>query len=132
MVRFLAARSSMAFINPVVATLFSKEKTKWLNILHAGWPGGLVIAGIITIALADTAASGDWRMVLGTLAIPAVIYVALLFNARFPVSETQQAGVSYREMLGEFGGFGALLGFGLIFITGTTDQFDISHRRFIT
>ena len=30
-----------AFINPVVATMFHKEKTKWLNILHAGWPGGL-------------------------------------------------------------------------------------------
>ena len=29
-----------AFINPVVATLFHREKTKWLNILHAGWPGG--------------------------------------------------------------------------------------------
>ena len=28
-----------AFINPVVATMFSREKTKWLNILHAGWPG---------------------------------------------------------------------------------------------
>jgi MFS family permease len=105
-----------AFINPVVATMFSKEKTKWLNILHAGWPGGLVIAGIITIALADTAATGDWRIVLGTLAIPAVIYVVMLFNARFPVSETEQAGVSYREMLGEFGAFGALIGFGLIFM----------------
>ncbi len=105
-----------AFINPVVATMYSKEKTKWLNILHAGWPGGLVIAGIITIALADNAATGDWRMVLGTLAVPAVIYVVMLFNARFPVSETQQAGVSYREMLGEFGAFGALIGFGLIFM----------------
>ena len=30
-----------AFINPVVATMFNREKTKWLNILHAGWPGGL-------------------------------------------------------------------------------------------
>src|SRR5262249_7488740 len=27
-----------AFINPIVATMFSREKTKWLNILHAGWP----------------------------------------------------------------------------------------------
>ena len=33
-----------AVINPVVATLFPREKTKWLNILHAGWPGGLVLA----------------------------------------------------------------------------------------
>ena len=47
-----------AFINPVVATMFSKEKTKWLNILHAGWPGGLVIGGLITIAMGTTAAEG--------------------------------------------------------------------------
>jgi MFS family permease len=32
----LANGSVEAFINPVVATMFSKEKTKWLNILHAG------------------------------------------------------------------------------------------------
>ena len=35
-----------AFINPVVATMFNKDKTKWLNILHAGWPGGLVLGGV--------------------------------------------------------------------------------------
>jgi hypothetical protein len=27
-------------INPVVATLYPRQKTKWLNILRAGWPGG--------------------------------------------------------------------------------------------
>lgn len=103
-----------AFINPVVATMFSKEKTKWLNILHAGWPGGLVIGGLITVAMADTAATGDWRMVLGVIAIPAVIFLMMLIKAEFPVSEREQAGVTYREMLAEFGGFGALIGFGLI------------------
>lgn len=104
-----------AFINPVVATMFSKEKTKWLNILHAGWPGGLVIAGLITVAMADTAKTGDWRMVLGVIAVPAVIFLVMLARAKFPVSEREQAGVTYREMLAEFGGFGALVGFGLIF-----------------
>lgn len=105
-----------AFINPVVATMFNREKTKWLNILHAGWPGGLVVAGIITIMLADTARGGDWRIVLGTIAIPAVLYLVMLAGVRFPRSEREQAGVSYREMLAEFGGFGALVGFGLIFL----------------
>ncbi|MEZ6112063.1 MAG: MFS transporter [Pirellulaceae bacterium] len=105
-----------AFINPVVATMFSREKTKWLNILHAGWPGGLVFGGIITIALSDTAANGDWRIVLGMIAIPAVIYLVMLFGAKFPKSEVEEAGVSYREMLSEFGAFGALVGFGLIFL----------------
>src|SRR5260221_6920407 len=43
-----------AYINPIVTTLFSKDKTKWLNRLHAGWPAGLVIGGLCTIALAGT------------------------------------------------------------------------------
>jgi MFS family permease len=104
-----------AFINPVVATLFNKDKTKWLNILHAGWPGGLVIGGLITVAMADTAASGDWRLVLGIVAVPAVVFFLMLITVRFPVQEREEAGVSYREMLAQFGGFGALVGFGLIF-----------------
>ncbi|MCA9032147.1 MAG: MFS transporter, partial [Planctomycetaceae bacterium] len=105
-----------AFINPVVATMFSKEKTKWLNILHAAWPGGLVIGGIITIFMGSIAAEGDWRLVLGIIAIPAIIYLLLLSTAKFPQSERESAGVTYREMLGEFGAFGALIGFGLIFM----------------
>src|SRR5262245_33299791 len=103
-----------AFINPVVATMFHKEKTKWLNILHAGWPGGLMLGGIMTIALADVAAKGDWRIVVGIIALPALVYLSLLIFARFPISEREQAGVSYRQMLAEFGGFGAFIGFGLI------------------
>lgn len=104
-----------AFINPVVATMFNRDKTKWLNILHAGWPGGLALGGLITIALADVAATGDWRIVLGIIAAPAVIYLVMLLKANFPVNEREAAGVSYREMLAEFGAFGALVGFGLIF-----------------
>lgn len=103
-----------AFINPVVATMFNKEKTKWLNILHAGWPGGLVFCGLATIALEDTLKNGDWRIVVGLVGIPAVIYLLMLIGAKFPKSEQEAAGVSYREMLGEFGAFGALVGFGLI------------------
>jgi MFS family permease len=103
-----------AFINPVVATMFRREKTKWLNILHAGWPGGLVFGGILTIALADQAAKGDWRIVVGVIALPALIYLAMLSFARFPINEREQAGVSYKSMLAELGGFGALIGFGLI------------------
>lgn len=103
-----------AFINPVVATMFNKEKTKWLNILHAGWPGGLVFCGLATIALEETLKNGDWRIVLGLVAVPAIVYLLILIGAKFPKSEQEAAGVSYREMLGEFGGFGALVGFGLI------------------
>jgi MFS family permease len=103
-----------AFINPVVATMFKKDKTKWLNILHAGWPGGLVIGGILTILLGAQAAE-DWRILIYLIAIPAVVYLVMLMKAEFPVNERVESGTSYKEMLGEFGYFGALLAGYLIF-----------------
>src|SRR5262245_61248409 len=39
-----------AVINPLTATLFPRNKTHWLNILHAGWPGGLILGAVITLA----------------------------------------------------------------------------------
>lgn len=95
----LANGTVEAFINPVVATMFSKDKTKWLNILHAGWPGGLVLAGMITIGMGDA----KWWIKVGLIAIPAVIYVIMLIGKQFPENERVAAGVSYREMLREFG-----------------------------
>lgn len=94
-----------AFINPVVATMFSTQKTKWLNILHAGWPGGLVIAGIIVIFMGNI----PWGYKVVTIAVPAVVYLLLLCTRQFPVSERVSSGVSYRDMLAEFGILGALI-----------------------
>ena len=94
-----------AFINPVVATMFSKDKTKWLNILHAGWPGGLVLAGMITIFMGDA----TWDIKVGIIAVPAVVYLFMLLPCRFPDNERVTSGVSYKDMLGEFGVLGALV-----------------------
>jgi MFS family permease len=97
-----------AFINPVVATMFSRDKTKWLNILHAGWPGGLVLGGIITIFMGGMVAN-DWRVLIYIVALPAIVYLVMLIKARFPVNERVAAGASYKEMLGEFGVIGAAI-----------------------
>ncbi len=103
-----------AFINPVVATLFSRQKAKWLNILHAGWPAGLVIGGIITIFLGE-AVQNDWRIVVYMLALPAIVYLIMLGPAKFPVQERVASGTSYREMLAEFGVIGAAIAAYLMF-----------------
>jgi MFS family permease len=92
-----------SFINPVVATMFSKAKTKWLNILHAGWPGGLVIAGMMTIFIDAV----PWWVKVGLIAIPALAYFVLLLPCHFPVQERVSSGVTYRDMLSEFGVLGA-------------------------
>lgn len=104
-----------AFINPVVATMFSHAKTKWLNILHAGWPGGLVLGGLITLGL-GTAATDDWRLLIYIIAIPAVIYLIMLIGAKFPVNERVSSGATYKEMLAEFGIIGCFIAAYLIFM----------------
>jgi hypothetical protein len=50
-----------------------------------------------------------WSMKVGMLAIPAVIYFLMLVPLKFPVQEREAAGVSYKEMLAEFGVLGALV-----------------------
>ena len=103
-----------AFINPVVATMFYREKTKWLNILHAGWPGGLVLGGVLTILL-GTQAAEDWRILIYLIALPAIVFLVMLLKANFPVNERVASGTSYKEMLAEFGVIGAFIAFYLIF-----------------
>jgi MFS family permease len=98
-----------AYINPVVASVFTRDKTRWLNILHAGWPGGLVLGGVIVILLGL-----DWRLANAIVLLPAALYAGMLAAQRFPVHERVAAGVSYRAMLREVGAIGALITSALI------------------
>ena len=95
-----------ATINPAVATMFPKEKTKWINKLHAGWPAGMVVGGIIAISLGE---SVKWQYKIGIILIPMLIYGFLMLKKKFPVQERVAAGVSYKDMLKELGILGALI-----------------------
>ena len=66
-----------AVINPVVATMFPRQKTKWLAILHAGWPGGLVIAGLLFMGVANTNADGNitnYSLIILLTLLPIIVY----------------------------------------------------------
>jgi MFS family permease len=96
-----------AVINPVTATLYPNEKTRYLNILHAGWPGGLVLGGLLAIAssyLDPANVPGRlWQWQMGLVLVPTMIYGLMLLGQRFPVQERVAANVPYVEMLREFG-----------------------------
>lgn len=96
-----------AVINPVVATMFPKEKTKWLNILHAGWPAGMVIGGLLGIFMINQ--RFPWEVIIGFILLPAIIYGWIILKRKFPVNERVKAGVSYLEMLKEVGVLGVLI-----------------------
>lgn len=97
-----------SFINPVVATLFSKQKAKWLNILHAGWPAGLALGALFCGLLPETKLGfgAVWQFRFALCFIPVVVYALLILPCRFPVQERVAAGVTYRDMLREVGAIG--------------------------
>jgi len=97
-----------SFVNPVVATLFPKNKAKWLNILHAGWPAGLALGALFCALLPDTKLFFDavWKFRFALCFIPVIVYALLILPRSFPVNERVAAGVSYRDMLREVGAIG--------------------------
>lgn len=96
-----------AVVNPLVATLFPNNKTHYLNILHAGWPAGLVLGGLASTFMAATtdstgkviAAAVDWKIQMSLFLIPVVAYGMMLLGQKFPKSEASSAGVTLGEML---------------------------------
>lgn len=95
-----------AVVNPAVASMFPKEKTKWLNFLHAGWPAGLVLGGILALLMGPDV---HWKLKVILVLLPAVTYAVMMLPHKFPLNERVKAGVSYLEMLKEVGIGGALI-----------------------
>jgi len=87
-----------AACNPLIATLYPKEKTKMLNRFHVWFPGGIVIGSILGYFIVDIMGM-SWMVLVGTLFIPLVIYIYLFRGQKFPATERVASGVSYNDML---------------------------------
>jgi MFS family permease len=101
-------------INPLAATLYPTEKTHRLNILHAWWPGGMILGGVLSLAISwflGLAVGGagkttadtifGWQVKTALILVPMLIYGALFLLETFPVTERVASGVSTRSMLKE-------------------------------
>src|SRR5687767_3409113 len=69
-------------INPLTASLYPNDKTHKLNVLHAWWPGGIIIGGLIGLAMGQ--AGLGWRAQLAVILLPAVIYFFMIIGTKFP------------------------------------------------
>jgi len=83
-------------INPLAATLYPDDKTARINILHAWWPGGLIIGGLIGLAMSSY--HFGWAAQLAVVVIPAGLFGLLALTQKFPPTERVAAGVPAREM----------------------------------
>jgi MFS family permease len=80
-----------------------------LNVLHAWWPGGLVIGGLIGYALTRLLQAAHatrlldmcWQIKMGVVYLPVLLYASLIWGQTFPKTERVQAGVSTKAMFKE-------------------------------
>src|SRR5439155_9780601 len=114
-------------INPLAATIYPDEKTHKLNVLHAWWPGGLILAGLVALFLVNPlfaheekkaeffnytidpqslggfgtwlAGLPSWKVKYGIIYIPMLLYGLMSVGQRFPASERVQASVSTGTMM---------------------------------
>jgi fucose permease len=86
-------------MNPLIASLYPKEKTAKLNAAHAWWPGGLVVGGLLGVAMSN--AGLGWQMKLGIVAIPAVAVFVMSLGMKYPPTERAASGVSTGAMFRE-------------------------------
>lgn len=104
-----------AAINPLVATLYPRNKTHKLNVLHAWFPGGIVIGGLLAFAVTQIYSrtgydlstpeliprgilKASWQIKVALTLPLTVIYGFLLLGQKFPATERVQAGVSAGDM----------------------------------
>lgn len=88
-----------ATVNPLVTALYPEDKIHRLNVVHAWWPAGIIVGGLIEVG---TGALGwGWQARFGMVIVPALLAILLCIGTRFPRTERAAAGISMGEMFRE-------------------------------
>ena len=94
-----------AACNPLVASLFTDNKTTKLNHFHLWFPAGIVIGTLTVFGLNKALGGGQaelpyWipQVEIAVMLIPTIIYGFLFSKLKFPVTERVAAGVSTKDM----------------------------------
>ncbi|MGE9267803.1 MAG: MFS transporter, partial [Verrucomicrobiales bacterium] len=117
----LANGTLEAVANPLVSTIFPKQRTHYLNILHASWPLGMIFGGLIgwTLGSGDNAWSWKWQLAL--YLVPTLVYGVMFLGQKYPKSEASEKGLKIGEMFKDVGLLsGAVVCFMLFLFTKNT------------
>jgi len=106
-------------INPLTATLYPEDKTHRLNVLHAWWPGGIIIGGLLGLAMGQ--ANLGWKAQMAIVILPAAAFGLMAIGTKFPPTERVAAGVSASEMFREVLRPFFLIWFGCMFLTAASE-----------
>lgn len=91
-----------AACNPLVASLYPTNKTTRLNYFHLWFPGGIVIGTLIVrffgSYIPDSIYLSNWRVLVGIMFLPTLLYGILFVKLIFPVTERVASGISTSQM----------------------------------
>ncbi|MEN8790393.1 MAG: MFS transporter [Flavobacteriaceae bacterium] len=91
-----------AALNPMIASMYSDNKTKMLNRFHIWFPGGIVIGSIVGWLVMDVMGL-SWQIMVGVLYVPLIAYALMFFGQQFPLTERVKMGVSGGKMVKSLG-----------------------------
>jgi len=74
-----------AACNPLIADMYTDNRTAMLNKFHVWFPGGIVIGALTSKFMTDFGMG--WELQIAVMLIPTAIYGYLFFNEEFPESE---------------------------------------------
>jgi fucose permease len=83
-------------INPLMASLYPDEKTRRITSVHAWWPAGLIIGGLLAVALTNFGIA--WQLKLSLILVPAVAYLVMALSMSYPKTERAMSNVSTGDM----------------------------------
>jgi MFS family permease len=92
-----------AVANPLISTLFPENRTHYLNILHASWPLGMILGGMVGWFLGSGDTAWGWKAQLSLYLVPTIIYGVMFMGQKFPKSEASAKGLKMGEMLKDVG-----------------------------
>ncbi len=106
-------------INPLMTTLYADNKTGKLNALHAWWPGGLILGGLLGYGLG--AAGVVWQVKLALVILPSIVILLLCIGVKYPPTERAAAGISMGQMFRELLNPMFLVLFASMFLTAASE-----------
>ncbi|MEL7232458.1 MAG: MFS transporter, partial [Pseudomonadota bacterium] len=76
-----------AACNPMIASMYSDNKTTMLNKFHVWFPGGIVVGSLAALAVKSAfggSGAPTWQLEIAVMIIPTLIYGCMVFTTKFP------------------------------------------------
>ncbi|MDG1571324.1 MFS transporter [Robiginitalea sp. M366] len=88
----LANGAVEAACNPLIADMYTTNRTTMLNKFHVWFPGGIVIGALLGQLMGSL--SWSWQLQIAIMIIPTLIYGYLILGQKFPKAENIESDLS--------------------------------------